>query len=131
MAKIDCLRVQGQHVAAATTSEAPTQVLVGEGSPVSSITDAATLFSGADTTAEEADETPKKQCKPKCKYPNFFGAFRRDNPLLLGDKLDGWDDEQRNLEALTAAQKELEVAATCNWKILLMKFKSLNIWWRM
>jgi hypothetical protein len=75
---------------------------------------AATLFSGPNATAKEADETPKKQSKPKHKFPDFSCAFRRANPLLLGEKLEGWDDEQVNLKALIASQKELEVAAACN-----------------
>jgi hypothetical protein len=32
----------------------------------------------------------------------------------LGDKLEGWDDEQGNLKALLASQNKLEIAATCN-----------------
>jgi hypothetical protein len=104
----------GTAVAAITTPQAPTQVLLQEGSNVLSITNAATLFSGTNATAEEADETPKKQSKPKRKFPNFSCAFSQDNPLLLGDESEGWDDEQGNLKALIASQKELEIAATCN-----------------
>jgi hypothetical protein len=84
-----------------------------------------------DATAKEADEMPKKQSKPKRKFPNFSRAFIQDNPLLLGDKSEGWDDEQGNLEALLASQKKMRFLPCVIWKILLMKFKSLNIWWRM
>jgi hypothetical protein len=62
----------GTVVAADTTPQAPTQVLLQEGSAVLSITNATMLFSGTDTTAEEADETPKKQSKPKLKFPDFL-----------------------------------------------------------
>jgi hypothetical protein len=54
------------------------QILMREGSAVSSIMNAATLFSGTDATAEEADETPKKQIKPKCKFPDFSRAFSQE-----------------------------------------------------
>jgi hypothetical protein len=59
-----------------------------------SITNAATLISVTAATAKEADEMPKKQSKPKCKFLNFSCAFSQDNPLLLGDKSEQWDDEQ-------------------------------------
>jgi hypothetical protein len=98
----------GTAVAHALTPQPPQRILLPGGSTVSSLTNPTTATTSTSGTDNKADDTPKKRNVPKRKFPDFSCAFSQDNPLLLGNESDRWDNELDNIQERIAAANNLE-----------------------